>query len=39
MKILMVNKIDNAQTEMEILEVRYNVDLDDKMFTERGLKK
>jgi hypothetical protein len=24
---------------MELLEVRYNIELDDDMFTERGLKK
>lgn len=39
MKIVMVNKNDNTQTEMELLEVRYNIKLDDSMFTERGLKK
>ncbi|MCK4337435.1 MAG: outer membrane lipoprotein-sorting protein [Candidatus Aminicenantes bacterium] len=38
-KIVMLNKSDNSQTEMEILEVEYNIELDDKMFTERGLKK
>ncbi len=39
MKIVMYNKNDNTQTEMELLEVRYNIKLDDSMFTERGLKK
>ncbi len=39
MNMLMYNKIDNTQTEMELLEVKYNVTLDDDMFTERGLKK
>ena len=39
MKIVMFNKTDNTQTEMEMLEVRYNIELDDSMFTERGLKK
>jgi len=39
MNMLMYNKIDNTQTEMELLEVKYNVTLDDGMFTERGLKK
>ncbi|MBE0461717.1 MAG: outer membrane lipoprotein-sorting protein [Candidatus Aminicenantes bacterium] len=39
MNILMYNKIDNTQTKMELLEVKYNVILDDDMFTERGLKK
>jgi outer membrane lipoprotein-sorting protein len=39
LKVVMYNKIDNTQTEMELLEIKYNVDLNDKMFTERGLKK
>jgi len=38
-KVIMYNKDDNTQTEMEMLEVKFNVTLDDKMFTERGLKK
>ncbi|TET69572.1 MAG: outer membrane lipoprotein-sorting protein [Candidatus Aminicenantes bacterium] len=39
MKMNMYNKNDNTQTEMEFLEVKYNVTLDDSMFTERSLKK
>jgi outer membrane lipoprotein-sorting protein len=39
MKVVMYNKKDNTQTEMELLEVKYHVKLDDRMFTERGLKK
>jgi len=39
MKAIMTNKNDNTQTEMELLEVRYNVKLTDEMFTERALKK
>jgi len=39
MKIVMINKNDNSQTEMELLEVKYNIPLDDMMFTERELKK
>ena len=39
MKVVMINKNDNTQTVMELLEVRYNIKLDDSMFTERGLKK
>jgi len=39
MNMLIYNKIDKTQTEMELLEVKYNVILDDDMFTERGLKK
>jgi len=39
MKVVMLNKNDNTQTEMELLEVKFNIPLDDKMFTERELKK
>lgn len=39
MKVVMMNKNDNTQTGMEILETAYNVELDDAMFTERSLKK
>ena len=39
MKLVMHNKNDNTQTEMEILEVKYNIPLDDTMFSERNLKK
>ncbi|MFQ6039297.1 MAG: outer membrane lipoprotein-sorting protein [Candidatus Poribacteria bacterium] len=39
MKMVMYNKKDNTQTSMEIIEVKYNVDLEDDMFTERGLRK
>ncbi len=39
MKVVMINKNKNTKTEMELLEVKYNIKLDDKMFTERGLKK
>ena len=39
MKIVMINKNDNTQTEMEMLEVQFNIELDDRMFTERELKK
>jgi outer membrane lipoprotein-sorting protein len=39
MKVVMLNKNDNTQTEMELLEVKYNLILDDSMFTERSLKK
>lgn len=39
MKIVMFNKNDNTQTEMELLEVKYNITLSDEMFTERSLKK
>ncbi len=39
MKVVMHNKNDNTQTELELLDVRYNLELEDKMFTERNLKK
>jgi len=39
MKIVMHNKTDNTQTEIELLEIKYNVSLNDDMFTERSLKK
>jgi outer membrane lipoprotein-sorting protein len=39
MKSVMYNKVDNTQTEMELLEVEYDVELSDDMFTERNLKK
>ena len=39
MKAVMTNKNDNTQTEMELLEVKYNVELTDDMFTERALRK
>lgn len=39
MKMIMKNEIDNTQTSMEFIEIKYNLDLDDSMFTERGLKK
>lgn len=39
MKVVMFNQNDNTQTEMELLEVKYNITLTDDMFTERSLKK
>ena len=39
MKAVMYNENDNTQTELEILEIKYNIDLDDNMFTERNLNK
>ncbi len=39
MKMIMFNRQDNTKTEMEFLEVQYNISLGDGMFTERGLKK
>jgi outer membrane lipoprotein-sorting protein len=37
--VVMYNKIDNTHTKMRLLEIRYNLPLDDAMFTERELKK
>ncbi|MBC8230198.1 outer membrane lipoprotein-sorting protein [bacterium] len=39
MKMVMYNKKDKTQTNVEMIEVKYNVDLEDAMFTERGLRK
>ncbi len=39
MKIVMYNKQDNTQTSMEFLSVQYNIEMDDKMFTEGGLRR
>ena len=39
MKIVMDNKEDNTQTEIEIIEIKYNIELSSEMFTERRLKK
>jgi outer membrane lipoprotein-sorting protein len=39
MKSVMHNKLDRTQTELELLEISYNVELDESMFTERNLKK
>ncbi|MGD8537559.1 MAG: outer membrane lipoprotein-sorting protein [Candidatus Aminicenantes bacterium] len=39
MKAVMHNLNDNTQTELEMLEIEFNIPLDDSMFTERALKK
>lgn len=39
MKAVMLNLNDNTQTELEMLEVEFNIPLEDSMFTERALKK
>jgi outer membrane lipoprotein-sorting protein len=39
MKVVMINQNDNTQTEMELLEVKYDITLSDDMFTERSLKR
>jgi len=39
MQVVMYNKTDNTYTKMRLLEITYNLPLDDAMFTERELKK
>ncbi|NOR13133.1 MAG: outer membrane lipoprotein-sorting protein [Candidatus Aminicenantes bacterium] len=39
MKSVMFDLNDNTQTELEMLEVKFNIPLDDNIFTERALKK
>ena len=38
-KMIMYNKQENSQTSIEMLEVKYNVELDDSLFTERNLQR
>jgi outer membrane lipoprotein-sorting protein len=37
MNMVMHNLLDGTQTSQEFLEVSYNTNIDDSMFTERGL--
>jgi len=39
MRMEMFNLQDNTSTVSQYTEVTYNIELDDAMFTERGLKK
>ena len=39
MKYIMYNKLDNTKTTMKIVEVKYNVDLPDDLFTEQGMQR
>jgi len=39
MQMVMYNRLDRTQTSMEFLEVSYKVNLEDDLFTERGMKK
>jgi len=39
MKMIMYNMLDNTKTEMEFLDVKYNLELEDNIFTERGLRR
>ncbi len=38
-KMVMYNKQENSQTSIEMLEIKYNVELDDSLFTERNLQR
>jgi len=38
-QIVMYNKVDNTRTSMTMTDIRYNIPLEDEMFTERGMKK
>ena len=38
-KMVMYNKLEDSQTSIEMLEIKYNIELDDSLFTERYLKK
>lgn len=38
MKMEMINESDQTSTKMEFLEIKYNLELDNDRFTERGLK-
>lgn len=38
MKMVMVNQTDQSQTSSEMLDVKFNLPIDDDLFTERGMK-
>jgi len=38
-KMVMRNLNDQTQTVMEVIEIKYDVELDDRLFTERSLKR
>jgi hypothetical protein len=38
-KMVMYNKLEDSQTTIEMLEIKYNIELDDSLFTERYLKR
>ena len=38
-RMVMYNKQENSQTSIEMLEIKYNVELDDSLFTERNLQR
>jgi hypothetical protein len=37
--MVMYNKLEDSQTTIEMLEIKYNIELDDSLFTERYLKR
>jgi hypothetical protein len=37
--MVMYNKLEDSQTSIEMLEIKYNIELDDSLFTERYLKR
>jgi outer membrane lipoprotein-sorting protein len=39
MKLVMTNQDDHSQTDLEFTKLKYNVPLDDELFTERGMKR
>jgi len=38
-RMVMYNKLEDSQTSIEMLEIKYNIELDDNLFTERYLKR
>ena len=38
-KIIMKSEIENSSTEIELIDVKYDIQISDDMFTERSLKK
>ncbi len=38
-KMVMYNLIDNTNTQIELIDVKYNIKIPDAMFSERGLKR
>jgi len=38
-RMVMYNKLEDSQTSIEMLEIKYNIELDDSLFTERYLKR
>jgi len=39
MKIMMHNNLDDTDTKLEIIECKYNIDMDKSRFTKRGFYK